>query len=182
MLIGMAVSVGGAAIAGIAVVTLMGAAYAPAVGVTTALMVASGFIVVSLSLGYTAVALGHERLTGASPRGRPANIAANLVLIPLFGMYAAAATTLVTELTPHDHLGASASAEKAWRTRSRWSWCDRAVLAGASLFVAVRVSLAVGGGLWVVRDRGVAVFVAGVPSAAGVARGLARAVRRGSEG
>lgn len=162
MLIGMAVSVGGAAIAGIAVVTLMGSAYAPAVGVTTALMVASGFIVVSLSLGYTAVALGHERAYGRITTGAAvANIAANLVLIPVFGMYAAAATTVVTEMALVIILALLLRRE-GLADAFTWTWSIRAVLLGVVLFASVRVSLVAGGGLWISAIVGVAVFVAGV--------------------
>jgi len=162
MLVGMAVSVGGASIAGVAVVTLMGSAYAPAVGVTTALMVASGFIVVSLSLGYTAVALGHERAYGRVTTGAAiANVAANLVLIPVFGMYAAAATTLITEFTLVVVLGTMLRREGLSQAFG-WGWSLRTLLVGAVLFLSVRGVLALGGGLWIAAAAGVAVFMAGV--------------------
>jgi len=161
LLIGMAVSVGGAAIAGTAVLTLMGPSYAPAVAVTTALMIASGFIVVSLSLGYTAVALGHERAYGRITTGAAiANICANLVLVPIYGMYAAAGTTLVTELTLMVLIAILLRREGLGAVFT-WGWSLRAVVLGAALFASVRGVLALGGGLWFSAAAAVAVFFAG---------------------
>lgn len=162
-LLGAAVSVGGAAVAREAVLTLMGPAYEPAVTVATVLMVASGFIVVSLSLGYTAVALGFERLYGIITMGSAiANIGINIVLVPRFGMYAPAGTTLATEVFVAGVL--------VWLLRRegisavyRGGWIVRAGTSVALMYASVRLVLGFDGGLWMAVAVGALVFAASVP-------------------
>ena len=178
-LVGMAVSVGGGAIAGVAVITLMGAAYTPAVGVTTALMVSSGFIVVSLSLGYTAVALGHEKAYGRITTGTAlANILANLALIPFFGMYAAAATTFVTEFVLMLMLAFLLRREGLAQAYTR-SWIIRAVIVGVVLLAAVRGVLTLGANMWIAAAVGIAAFVASVAALKLISRDDWRALAGG---
>jgi len=159
VLIGAGVSVGGGAIAGAAVVSLMGRSYLPAAGVTQVLMVAAGFIVVSLSLGYTAVALGHERVYGrVTIAVAIANVAINLVVIPLYGMYGAAFTTLATEIALAAILAAVLGSH-GLRSALGGSWILRLTLASAATLAAVRIPLAEGAGTWWSAAAGASVFI-----------------------
>ena len=162
VLIGAGVSAGGGAVAGLAVVTLMGDAYAPAAGVTTILMVAAGFIVVSLALGYTAVALGHERLYGQVTIGvAAANVMVNLIAVPLYGMYGAAITALATEVVLTLIL-AVVLADEGLRSATGASWVMRLTLTAAITIVVARGAMAVGAGLWVSTLAGAVAFALSV--------------------
>jgi len=162
VLIGAGVSAGGGAVAGLAVVTLMGPAYAPAAGVTTILMVAAGFIVVSLALGYTAVALGHERVYGRVTMGiAVANVAINLVAVPAFGMYGAAVTTLFTEVLLASIL-AALLANEGLRSATGASWLVRLGITCALTLALARGTIALGAGLWLATIVGAAAFVVSV--------------------
>lgn len=148
LLIGMAVAAGGASVAGVAVVTLMGPAFVPARAVTTVLMVAAGFVVVSLALGYTAVALGHERQYGRITMGlAAANVVLNVALVPIFGMYGAAATTLGTEVVLTVALGWLLWHEGLLAALSP-SWVARWLLCGAITAASAYGVLTLGLGLW----------------------------------
>ncbi len=163
VVVGVAVSAGGAAVAGLAITTLMGAQYAPASGVTTILMIAAGFVVISLSLGYTMIAMGDERAYGAvATAAAVTNIAVNLIVIPRFGMMGAAVTTLLTEI------GLAVGAGVLVRRFSGQSpfsagWLARAILLASVVFGVPWAILQAGGGLWLAVLAGVATWMAATP-------------------
>jgi len=178
IVVGVAVSAGGAAVAGLTITTLMGMEYAPAAGVTTILMAAAGFVVMSLSLGYSVIAMGGERAYGAiATSAAVVNIGVNLVVIPRFGMLGAAVTTLATEI------GLAVGAGVLVRRFSGGSpftagWLARAALLAIAVFSAPWAVLQVGGGLWIAVLAGVACWTVATPLLALVTRSDIRALTR----
>lgn len=111
---------------------LFGAQYAPAATPFILLMVAAALIFFTLSYGTVAIAVGDERHYAiAVTLGAVANVAINVVAIPLFGMVGAASATLAAEVVVSAYvylrLRGDPRARSAWtpggrcaRPRRRW--------------------------------------------------------------
>ncbi len=160
--VSVAVGVGGAVLGGQAVVVLMGEAYEPASAVVAVLLVASGFIVLSSALGYTAIALGHERhYSRALASTAIMNIAANLVLIPRYGMFGAAGTTMLTEVVLAVAIAARLWGEGLEAALRPW-WLVRLALCASAVGAGAWLPLHAGASLWTGMVSGALAWVVSV--------------------
>jgi O-antigen/teichoic acid export membrane protein len=78
--------------------TVLGSAYIPAIGVFKILLINVLFVFVNVSLGNLLIAWNeHKKYLLVVASGAGANIIANIILIPMYGIYGAAIATVIAE-------------------------------------------------------------------------------------